>query len=86
MTNTKLTKQEVTRNFAMAEQAAEKGPVMITTNGKPTHVVLTYADYDRLVANTPKPSLATLFYFPGAADVSFCPEKIDTKPRPDPFE
>lgn len=86
MTKTTLTKQEVARNFAMARQAAEKGPVMITTNDQPSHVLLTYADYDRLVTNTSEPSLATLFYSPGAADVSFCPEKIDIKPRSDPFE
>ncbi|WP_102783924.1 type II toxin-antitoxin system prevent-host-death family antitoxin [Thalassospira sp. GB04J01] len=86
MTKTTLTSQEVARNFAMARQAAEKGPVMITTNGHPSHVLLTYADYDRLVTNTPEPSLATLFYSPEAADVSFYPERLEIKFRSDPFE
>ena len=86
MTKTTLTNQEVAQNFAMARQAAEKGPVLITTNDQPSHVLLTYADYEQLVTNTPEPSLASLFYSPGAADVSFNPERLDIKCRSEPFE
>lgn len=47
MTST-ITSREVDRDVAAAMQAAERGPVMITDRGQPTHVLLTAAEFERI--------------------------------------
>lgn len=69
MTHTTLTDLQVEKNFAEAIQTAEQGPVIITKKGSPSHVLLTYDAYKRLVSG--KSSISELFYYPGAADVEF---------------
>ncbi|SEO16672.1 PAS domain-containing protein [Palleronia pelagia] len=39
---------EVSRNFAKAQSAAEKGPVAITHHGRERYAVLTWEDYEKL--------------------------------------
>ena len=67
MTRTTLSDQQVAKNFTEASRIAEKGPVIITKKGKPSHVLLTYDAYKQLVSGDT--SIARLFYYPGAADV-----------------
>lgn len=43
-----ITSREFNRDVSAAKRAAEKGPVTITDHGKPSHVLLTAADYERL--------------------------------------
>jgi prevent-host-death family protein len=45
---TTITAQALARRAAQAKRAADGGPVVITRRGAPTHVLLTYADYERL--------------------------------------
>jgi len=49
----KLTSREFNQNTSGAKKAAEKGPVYITSRGRPSHVLLSFADYRRLSGNQP---------------------------------
>ncbi|BCX80956.1 hypothetical protein MIT9_P0534 [Methylomarinovum caldicuralii] len=45
----KLSSREFNHNPGKAKQSAAQGAVVITDRGRPTHVLLTWADYRRLV-------------------------------------
>ena len=51
MTQT-ITSREFNRDVSAAKRAAESGPVTITDHGRRSHVLLTAAEYDRIVAGT----------------------------------
>ena len=51
MTTRKLTSRQFNQDTGGAKKAAQTGPVYITDRGKPSHVLLTFADYQRLAAN-----------------------------------
>ena len=53
MTTRKLTSREFNQDTGGAKNAAADGPVYITDRGRPSHVLLTFADYQRLSANQP---------------------------------
>lgn len=44
-----ITSKDFNRDVSAAKRAAESGPVTITDHGKRSHMLLTAADYDRLV-------------------------------------
>lgn len=46
--NTRITSREFNRDVSAAKRAAESGPVTITDHGRPSHVLMTAADFDRL--------------------------------------
>jgi prevent-host-death family protein len=62
-----LTSREFNQDTARAKREAASGPVFVTDRGKPTHVLLTVADYERLTG--PKMTVAEAFYWPGASDI-----------------
>ena len=43
-----MTSREFARHTYRAQQEAEKGPVVITNRSRPAHVLLSYADYQKL--------------------------------------
>lgn len=47
-----MTSREFNRDVSAAKRAAESGPVTITDHGRRAHVLLTAAEYDRLVGQT----------------------------------
>ncbi len=49
----KITSREFNQDTGGAKKAAEAGPVYITDRGRPSHVLLSFADYRRLAANQP---------------------------------
>jgi len=66
----KVTSREFNQDTGGAKKAAEKGPVYITDRGRPSHVLLTFADYDRLTRN--QPSIIELLSEPaGVEDIEF---------------
>jgi prevent-host-death family protein len=70
MANKKLTSREFNQDSSGAKRAAENGPVYITDRGRPSHVLLTFEDYQRLAAN--QPSIVELLGGPpGIEDVDF---------------
>lgn len=48
MTITTLTSRELNHDLGRAKRAARTGPVFITDRGRPAHVLLSYAEYQRL--------------------------------------
>ena len=49
MTITTLSSREFNQDTGRAKIAARNGPVIITDRGSPAHVLLSFADYQRLI-------------------------------------
>lgn len=49
-----ITSREFNQDVSAAKRAAERGPVTITDHGRPSHVLLTVEDYQRLTAGEQK--------------------------------
>lgn len=49
MTITTISSREFNQDAGGAKKAAEKGPVVITDRGRPAHVLLSFADYQKLL-------------------------------------
>ncbi|KRB57042.1 prevent-host-death protein [Rhizobium sp. Root708] len=45
---TSLSSREVNHDVSKAKKAAQAGPVIITDRGKPSHVLMTYREFERL--------------------------------------
>ena len=43
-----LSSRELNQDVSRAKKAAQSGPVFITVRGKPAHVLLSFAEYQRL--------------------------------------
>jgi len=69
MTVKRMTSREFNQNTGGAKRAAEKGPVYVTDRGRPSHVLLTFEDYEWLAANQPS-MIETLSKPPGVEDVN----------------
>lgn len=67
VTITTLTSREFTQDAGKAKSAAENGPVIITDQGQPAHVLLTFADYKKLTSQHTR--IADLLAMPGVEDV-----------------
>lgn len=48
-----MTSRQFNQDTAAAKRASQEGPVVITDRGQPAHVLLSYADYQKL-AKTPR--------------------------------
>ncbi len=75
MTITTVSSRDLNHDIGKAKKAAQLGPVVITDRGRPAHVLLTYADYQRLIGQ--KRSIAEALSFPGVEDIAFDPMPTD---------
>ena len=71
---TTVTARALTRRPAKAKRATKDGPVLITRRGTPTHVLMAYADYERLRARGT--SLADAMAGPSDFDFEFDPPRL----------
>jgi prevent-host-death family protein len=62
-----MTSREFNQDTARAKRAAEDGPVYVTDRGRPSHVLLSWEAYERLLA--PGTLLDLLAEPPGVEDV-----------------
>jgi prevent-host-death family protein len=46
-----MTSRQFNQDTSGAKRAAEHGPVVITDRGHPTHVLLTYREYERVMGS-----------------------------------
>lgn len=83
MTMTSLSTEEFSQDVSKAMSAAENGPVRIADGGTPTHVLLSYAGYQRLLAQ--KRSIASSLAMPGDSDVDFEAPRVNLSVRPADF-
>lgn len=75
-----FTSREFNQDTARAKREAANGPVFITDRGKPALVLLSHAQYQRLMK--PEPSIAALFADPDAADIDLpLPKRTIQPPR-----
>ncbi|MFD1825373.1 MULTISPECIES: type II toxin-antitoxin system Phd/YefM family antitoxin [Mumia] len=49
---TTMTARDFNRDVSAAKRAAEEEPVIITDRGRPSHVLMTIEEYERIVAPT----------------------------------
>jgi prevent-host-death family protein len=66
---TTVSSREFNQDTSGVKKAAANGPVIITDRGRPAHVLLTFAEYERMKG--PQKSLAELLAMPGGEDIEF---------------
>jgi prevent-host-death family protein len=71
---TKLSSREFNQDTSRAKRAAKRGPVFITDRGRPSHVLLTVEDYQRITGG--QKSIAELLAMPEAARIEFEPPRL----------
>lgn len=74
MAITKLSSREFNQDTSKAKRAAKKGPVFITDRGRPSHVLITAEEYERITGG--RKSIADLLAMPAAADIDFNPPRL----------
>ena len=72
-----VTSRELNHDVSAVKRAAARGPVVITDHGRPSHVLLTFADYERLTGTDT--SLAEAFVIP--EEIEFEPVRPDGSTR-----
>lgn len=80
MTITTLSSREFNQAASEAKRAANKGPVFITDRGRPAHVLMSMALYQRLTASQSK--IADLLAMPGSEDLDFEVPRLPDLARP----
>jgi len=74
MAITKLSSREFNQDTSRAKRAARKGPVFITDRGRPSHVLITAEEYQRITGG--QKSLPDLLAMPEAAEIEFDPPRL----------
>lgn len=67
MAITTLSSRQFNQDAGKAKKAARKGPVFITDRGRPAHVLLTFAEYQKITGGRTR--IADLLAMPGVEDV-----------------
>lgn len=73
MSITTLSSRELNHDVSRAKKAAQKGPVVITDRGKPSHVLMTYGEFQHLTGK--RHSLVEALAMPGLSDIDFDPPR-----------
>lgn len=73
MATSSLTSRELNYDVGKAKKAAEAGPVVITDRGKPSHVLMTYREFERLTGK--RNNIVDALSMPGLSDVDFDPPR-----------
>ena len=80
MTITTLSSREFNQAASEAKKAANKGPVFITDRGRPAHVLMSMALYQRLTGSRQK--IADLLAMQGIEDVELQIPRLRDLARP----
>lgn len=83
MTITTLSSQEFNQGVSEARRAANHGPVFITEQGRPTHVLISMAHYQRLTESRQK--IADLLAMPGIEELDLEIPHLPDLARPADF-
>lgn len=70
-----ISSSEFNRDSGAAKRASENGPVVITDRGNPSHVLLTWTEFQRLEGK--RKTIAEALAMPGMEDIDFEAPKID---------
>lgn len=74
MAITKLSSRDFNQDTGGAKRAAKRGPVFITDRGRPSHVLLTMEEYEKITRG--QKSIADLLAMPHAAEIEFEPPRL----------
>jgi prevent-host-death family protein len=74
MAITKLSSRDFNQDTSRAKRAARRGPVFITDRGRPSHVLLTVEEYQKLTGG--QKSVVELLAMPAAAEIEFDPPRL----------
>jgi len=77
MSITTVSSREFNQDVSRIKRAAVNGPVFITDRGRPSHVLLTIEDYQKITRQ--KESIVELLAMPDAADIDFEPPRLNKK-------
>jgi prevent-host-death family protein len=80
---TQVSSREFNQDTGGAKKAAERGPVFITDRGRPSHVLMTFEAYEKLLGVH---VLERLGEPAGVEDVELVLLQSDERPRPAAFE
>lgn len=80
MTITTFSSREFNQDTSGAKKAAKRGPVFITDRGRPSYVLLTVEDYQKLTRSDA--DIADLLALPGVEDIDFEPPQLSDVSRP----
>ncbi|MFM0515034.1 type II toxin-antitoxin system Phd/YefM family antitoxin [Paraburkholderia sp. RL17-373-BIF-A] len=80
MTITTLSSREFNQDASGAKKAANEGPVFITDRGRPAHVLLSIAEYQKLIGGPA--SIIDMLAMPGVEQIEFDPPRAGTISRP----
>lgn len=69
MAVTKMSSRDFNQDTSRAKRAAKRGPVFITDRGRPSHVLLTVEEYERITGG--QKSVADLLAMPSSAEIEF---------------
>ena len=73
MVTTSLTSRELNHDVGRAKKAAEAGPVVITDRGRPSHVLMTYGEFERLTGK--RHNLVDALSMTGLSTIDFDPPR-----------
>jgi PHD/YefM family antitoxin component YafN of YafNO toxin-antitoxin module len=76
---TSLSSREVNQDVSKAKKAAQKGPVIITDRGKPSHVLMTYREFERLTGK--RSNLVDALSMPGLSMIDLDPPRAKITAR-----
>lgn len=76
---TTLSSREFNQDTGRAKKASAEGPVFITDRGRPSHVLLSIAEYERITGK--RRSLVEALSMPGLAEIEFDPPRSRELPR-----
>ncbi|MBD9572317.1 type II toxin-antitoxin system Phd/YefM family antitoxin [Ensifer adhaerens] len=79
MSITTLSSRELNHDVSSAKKAAKSGPVIITDRGKPSHVLMTYDEFERLSGK--HRSLIEALAMPGLSAIDFELRRVEFGPR-----
>ncbi|NMM14635.1 MAG: type II toxin-antitoxin system Phd/YefM family antitoxin [Rhodoferax sp.] len=80
MTITTISSREFNQAASEAKKAANEGPVFITDRGRPAHVLMSMALYQRLTGSRQK--IADLLAMPGIEDIELEIPRLRDLARP----
>ena len=75
-----MSSREFIQHASEAKKAAGQGPVIITERGRPSHVLLSYGEYQRL--SEAQGGIVDLLGMPGGEEVEFEPERLELSLNP----
>ena len=77
---THFTSREFNQSLSKAKKKALSAPVFVTDRGKPSHVLLSYVDYERITSDNA--NIVQALSMSGLSDIHFTPDNASIAVKP----